>query len=105
MQLEDQTFSSFFNEGGDWKLEKRPKHWHDDEKHLLDDVDFQKTLKKCLEALPDKWNACVKLKFLMNKNGDEICQELDITPTNFWQMMHRAKLNLRDCVEENWFNN
>ena len=105
IKLEDQTFSSFFNDNGDWKVEKRPKDWHSDEKHLLDDDEFQKTLKKCLEALPEKWNACVKLKFLMNKNGDEICQELDISPTNFWQIMHRAKLNLRDCVESYWFNN
>jgi DNA-directed RNA polymerase specialized sigma24 family protein len=41
----------------------------------------------------------------MNKNGDEICQELDITPTNFWQIVHRAKLQLRNCVKENWFEN
>lgn len=58
-----------------------------------------------MDNLPEQWNACVKLKYLMQKKGEEICQELDITPTNFWQIMHRAKLNLRDCVETNWFNN
>ncbi len=105
LKLEDQSFSNFFTEDGDWQLEKRPKDWHENEKHLLDDVEFQEILKKCLEALPEKWNTCVKLKYLMSKNGDEICQELDITPTNFWQIMHRAKLNLRDCVEKNWVNN
>jgi len=41
----------------------------------------------------------------MNKNGEEICQELDISPTNFWQVVHRAKLQLKNCVEENWFKN
>ena len=105
LKPEDQTFSNFFTDEGDWQLEKRPKDWHEEEKHLLDDVEFQEILKKCLEALPEKWNTCVKLKYLMSKNGDEICQELDITPTNFWQIMHRAKLNLRDCIEENWVNN
>ena len=104
VRFENQVFSTFFDEGGDWKLEKRPSQWSEDES-LLDDVEFQGILKKCRDALPEKWNICVELKYLMNKNGDEICQEMDITPTNFWQIIHRAKLQLRDCVEENWFKN
>jgi RNA polymerase sigma-70 factor (ECF subfamily) len=35
---------------------------------------------------------------------EEICKELDITPSNYWVMMHRAKLILRECMEKNWFN-
>ena len=105
LKLEAQTFSNFFSDDGDWRPDKKPQDWHNDEKHLLDDADFQSILKKCMDALPEKWNTCVKLKYLMNKNGEEICQELGIAPTNFWQIMHRAKLNLRDCVESNWFNN
>ncbi len=105
VKVENQVFSTFFDEGGDWKVEKRPGQWSDDDEHLLDDVEFQGVLKKCMDELPEKWNACVKLKYLMNKNGEEICQELDISPTNFWQVVHRAKLQLRNCVEENWFKN
>jgi RNA polymerase sigma-70 factor (TIGR02943 family) len=106
VKVENQVFSTFFDEGGDWKVERRPKKWDEEEKgHLLDDAEFQEVLNKCLDALPDKWNTCVKLKYLLSKNGEEICQELDITPTNFWQIIHRAKLQLRSCVEENWFSN
>jgi RNA polymerase sigma-70 factor (TIGR02943 family) len=105
LSMDNQVFSSFFDSDGGWQENKRPKEWHDDEEHLLDNDDFQKVLKKCLDALPGKWNLCVKLKYLSDKNGEEICQELDITPTNFWQIVHRAKLQLRDCVENNWFNN
>lgn len=106
VKVENQVFSTFFVEGGEWKEERRPGKWHEDEEgHLLDDIEFQGVLKDCLDALPEKWNTCVKLKYLLSKNGEEICQELDITPTNFWQIIHRAKLQLRNCVEENWFNN
>ena len=104
VRFDNQVFSTFFDEGGDWKVEKRPSQWGEDES-LLDDIEFQAVLKKCRDALPEKWNTCVELKYLMNKNGEEICQELDITPTNFWQIIHRAKLQLRGCVEENWFKN
>ena len=70
---------------------------------MLDDAEFQTVLQKCLNALPEKWNLCVKLKYLTGKSGDEICQDLDITSSNYWQMIHRAKLQLRNCVETNWF--
>ncbi len=105
LSLEDQSFSGFFDSGGSWEQSRKPKNWNeDDEKHLLDDDEFQRVLEKCMEALPEKWNACVRLKYLAEKNGDEICQELGITTSNFWQIVHRAKLQLRDCVEKNWYN-
>jgi RNA polymerase sigma-70 factor (ECF subfamily) len=105
VSVEDQSFSNFFNSGGRWEESRRPKDWHEeDEHHLLDNDEFQQVLEKCLDALPEKWNACVKLKYLAEKNGDEICQELGITTSNFWQIVHRAKLQLRDCVEKNWYH-
>ena len=106
VNVDDQSFSGFFDSNGSWEESRRPKDWHEnDENHLLDDDEFQQVLEKCMEALPEKWNACVKLKYLAEKNGEEICQELGMTTSNFWQIIHRAKLQLRDCVEKNWFNN
>jgi RNA polymerase sigma-70 factor (TIGR02943 family) len=101
---DNQLFSTLFDEGGDWKVIKRPRSW-DYEEHILDNDDFRQILKKCMDALPDKWSISVKLKYLTGKNGEEICQELDITPTNFWQIVHRAKVQLRDCIENGWFKN
>ncbi|HYX06172.1 MAG TPA: sigma-70 family RNA polymerase sigma factor [Bacteroidales bacterium] len=103
VRMDDQVFAQFFDEDGSWKYEKRPGDWHEEETNLLDDAGFQEVLKKCLEALPEKWSTCVKLKYLVEKDGEEICQELDITPTNLWQIVHRAKLQLRDCIEHSWF--
>ena len=37
------------------------------------------------------------------KDCNEICQELEISPTNYWQILHRAKLQLRKCLELNWY--
>ncbi len=105
IKTEPEIFSNFFDENESWKTEKRPKDWHEDESNLLDDQEFLKILKKCLDALPEQWNTCVKLKYITNKNGEDICQELDISPSNYWQIVHRAKVQLRDCVETNWFQN
>jgi len=95
--------SNFFNDDGDWLIDKKPSAWNNDQGNLLDDVDFNLVLKQCIDALPDKWSTSVKLKYILDKKGEEICQELGITPTNFWQILHRAKLQLRECLENNWF--
>ena len=96
--------SELFDKDGSWKKEKRPQHWHEDEKHLLHNEDFLAVLAACLDALPDTWNTCVKLKYLSGKKGEEICQAVGLTASNYWQIIHRAKLQLRECIEDNWFN-
>jgi RNA polymerase sigma-70 factor (ECF subfamily) len=101
--VESDSLFNFFDPDGAWKKEKHPDTWEEDETHLLDDADFQLILKKCLDALPEKWSTCVKLKYLTEKNAEDICQELEIAPTNYWQIIHRAKVQLRDCIDTNWF--
>ena len=101
--FENQSFSNFFSSDGEWLADKKPIAWDESDVNLLDNVDFNEVFKECIDALPEKWSMSVKLKYLMSKKGEEICQELGITPTNFWQIMRRAKLQLRECIENNWF--
>lgn len=102
---ENETLMRFFETSGDWQESNKPRNWNlNEDEHLLDNDDFQLILKDCLDGLPEKWNLCVKLKYLSGKRGDEICQELEISTSNYWQIIHRAKLQLRDCVDNNWFN-
>ena len=104
ISMEDTSMVRFFEKEGEWQANKKPLNWQvEDNQILLDDVEFQAVVENCLDALPDKWSTSVKLKYLTEKSGEEICQELGITPSNFWQIVHRAKLQLRDCIEINWF--
>jgi RNA polymerase sigma-70 factor (TIGR02943 family) len=75
--------------------------WNDEEK-LRDNEKFEEQLKSCLNDLPEKWNLALTYKYMTNKKASEICQELDITTTNYWQIVHRAKLLLKKCVETKW---
>jgi len=105
-RLDNNNFSwlnNFFDEDGNWKKNQRPSEWSEEKGNLLDDLEFKKVLENCMEKLPANWNATLQLKFLEEKNSEHICQELQITPTNFWQMLHRAKLQLRKCLEIHWF--
>lgn len=98
----DTTSDYFVN--GHWKESESPKEWAvTDEKHLLDDLKFKSVLDGCINKLPGNWSAIIRLKFIDDKESKIVCQELEITPTNYWQIIHRAKLQLRKCLELNWF--
>ena len=90
-----------FDEDGSWRECHRPNKWHIDEE-LLDDAAFLEVLKNCFSHLPSKWSSAVQLKYVYEHSSKEICNELQITLANFWQMIHRAKVMLRFCLESNW---
>jgi len=45
----------------------------------------------------------VELKYLDGTDSQSVCQKLEISQANFWQIMHRAKLLLKTCLENKWF--
>lgn len=98
----DPFFDTFFDENGNWKKEARPQQW-ETEGELLDNADFRKTFYTCLKKLPPAWYHVMNLKYFEDKKGEEICKETNISSTNFWQILYRARLQLRACLEKNWF--
>lgn len=103
-QNEERSFLDiFFDENGTWKKEMRPHHWESDEESLLDNGAFTRVLHDCLNKLPELWNKVVILKYLEEKKGNDICKETELSPTNYWQILYRARLQLRECLERNWF--
>lgn len=96
-------FGTFFDDHGSWLQEQRPGKWPEEDIHLLDDKIFLKVLQSCMAKLSSGCNTAVQLKYLEDKKGDIICQELKVSSANFWQLLHRARLQLRKCLEMNWF--
>lgn len=93
----------FFDNGGEWTKQAKPKQWSADEGNILDDKDFQLAMQKCVGKLPANWHTAITLKFLEEKDSDDICKELNVSASNYWVIMHRAKLMLRTCLEKTWF--
>lgn len=89
-----------FDSEGNWN-QQAIIQWNEED-HLLDQPEFLNVLENCLEGLPDKHKAVTMAKFFHHKKGSQICQDLDISPSNLWQMVHRAKLQLRKCLDANW---
>lgn len=92
-----------FTENGQWTANTIPPAAHEEEPHLLDNADFLKVLALCLDKLPALWRAVLEGKYLSDKETKQLCQDLQISPTNFWQINHRAKLSMQQCLQKGWF--
>lgn len=103
---DDRFDRQFFQEAGKWeghwKKEARPGKWGDSADHLLEKEEFMEFLMLCLSLLPDTWSKVFSLKNIEEYTTKEVCKELDITPSNLWTIIHRAKLQLRGCLEKRW---
>lgn len=104
LQQAEKITESFFSTAEHWQQVHVPHVWLEtDSGNLLDEPAFTTVLETCLHALPELWQSCVHLKFQAAKDSSEICHELALTASNYWQIMHRIKLSLRNCLEINWF--
>lgn len=103
--IDNNTNNDFFNadDGFHWFEKKQPHNWNNTDKTIESD-EFNKILLHCMKKMPEKLSAVFSLKYLDDEATENICKELGITSSNYWVMMHRAKLQLRECLEINWFN-
>lgn len=69
--------NSFFDSHQNWIISGNEVAW-EEEAHLLDDNEFNKTLDHCVDQLPDNWRLAIVSKYLSEKNTDIICQELGV---------------------------
>jgi len=106
-QGSDGTRDHFFEDttlySGHWTDAAAPKAWKKDFETSVESDEFYDILKNCITKLPEKTAAAFTMKNMDDLDTEEICKELNITPSNYWVMMHRAKLMLRECMEKNWF--
>ncbi len=80
-----------------------PRHWANPEEQL-EQADFMKVLEVCLEKLPAKTARVFLLREWLELETTEICSELAISQANAWQLLYRARLRLRECLDISWFN-
>ena len=89
----------FFADDGHWC--EPPQSWGDPGS-LLQQDQFLQTLQDCMDKLPKKLARIFLLRDVHESDNEEICKELEVTPTNAWVMLYRARMGLRKCLELNW---
>jgi len=93
--------TSLFDRTGHWKKAEFTSGWEDEE-NLMDRDDFQDLFKSCMGNLPQAWRDILAAKYFAQEKGEEISQEFEISTSNYWQIVHRAKLALKKCLEVYW---
>jgi len=97
-----ETVDGFFHKNGSWKI--RPGEWNLDPSKIYEQREFMDTLFKCLAELPDRQSKAFMLREMEGYSTKEICNALEVSPTNSWVMLYRARMFLRRCLELFWFN-
>ena len=89
-----------FNQFGVWKT--YVTNWASDPHLSLENKDFQKALLNCIEKLPEKYQEAFTMRFIEELETKDICKALNITSSNYWMILYRSRMALRDCLEKNW---
>ena len=99
--LRDQPDLSPFDGSGRWA--SGPTDRGGTPAALYREKKFLDQLTKCLAGLSPNHANAFTLREIEGADTGEICKVLNVTETNLWVILHRARMLLRRCLEANWF--
>jgi len=102
-EIPDDAYDDLFNENGFWRDDARPSSWGNPE-NSFSSQQFWQVFEICLTRLPKNTARVFMMREMLGFETEEICNELAISPTNCWVVLHRARMGLRLCLDERWFN-
>ncbi len=98
----DQPFEdTLFNQAGRWHREERPMRWSSPD-DSLEDERFWHIFEACLDGLPARQARVFMMREFVGLESPEICAELALTVSNLNVILYRARLRLRECLENRW---
>lgn len=92
----------FFEESGHWSDNKPKNDWEAKNTDTINSDEFLSVLQQCKKKMTELQQAVFTLKIQEEMESEMVCKELGITSSNYWVILHRAKLQLRECLEKNW---
>lgn len=91
-----------FDQNGAWQHDQRPKDWGGPEL-VARDQDFWRVFEACLEHLPGQHAMVFMYREFIGMESKEICDVVGIGVSNLHVILYRARMRLRECLENNWF--
>ena len=88
---------------GDWLEERVADPFDRTAEDNIQNRELGDAIHDCLSKLPQKQADVFKLKTIQGFETEIICNELNITPSNLWVIIHRARTAMANCLKENWF--
>ena len=91
-------------EEGSWLEERVADPFDKTAEDTLVNDELGDAIYACLDKLPNKQAQVFKMKTIQGLETKTICNELNITASNLWVIIHRARTAMAECMEKNWFN-
>lgn len=97
------TYNDDSESEGDWLEERVADPFDKTAEDTMQNSELGDAIYKCLEKLPEKQAEVFKMKTIQGFETEVICNELNITASNLWVIIHRARTAMAECLKENWF--
>jgi RNA polymerase sigma-70 factor (TIGR02943 family) len=99
----EESEPGYFEAGnGHWRQSMEPRPMSFDDADPTHRRELAGILERCLRRLPALWQVIFSMKHMDELEGEVICREMKLTSSNYWVILHRAKVNLRACVQKSW---
>lgn len=91
-----------FDETGHWHKEEMPKPWSQPQQSLSQEQ-FWQVFETCLGNMPAKHAQIFMMREFIGLDSEEICKQMDVSTSNLHVLLYRARIRLRECLEQRWF--
>lgn len=89
-----------FDKRGHWK--RGVAAWMNGPVDAIESSELWEIVEDCLTHLPKGQSSVFTLSVIEELDSEQICRELEITPSNLWVRLHRARIGLANCVGARW---
>ena len=97
------TYNDDSESEGDWLEERVADPYDKTAEDTMQNRELGEAIHNCLGKLSQKQADVFKMKTIQGFETEVICNELNITASNLWVIIHRARTAMADCLKKNWF--
>ncbi len=105
-EMTDDTLPGYYPQGlkkGHWQKESAPLAWPEDISKRYDQKEFVHFLRACLQKIPVRLANIFIMREIDGYSAKEICKEMELSSSNLWVMIHRARHLLRACLQKDGY--
>ncbi|MDW6002988.1 RNA polymerase factor sigma-70 [Vibrio mangrovi] len=98
----DALMEKLFDDHGHWYKHERPVKWQQPDSGI-ENEHFWRVFDTCLNALPERYGRLFMMREFLELETPEICTNEEISVSHLNVTLYRARLRLRECLENNWY--
>ncbi len=86
-----------------WIHARGPSDWKSEGEEAMKRAEFWQALHACLGRLPQRIAQVFMMREMDGVPSKEVCELMNISESNLWVMLHRARMALRQDLEATFF--